>query len=200
MGPLASHAPAAHLSERSLALLLLTGVGAATCLRATLGAPAPAASLPAAACFALLLALLCAATGWRTGRVRPAHLLAGVTGAGVLVAAWWVGRSALPLRIATGTGGLAAWSLLVVAVAVAEEAVLRGALFDALTRWRGEVVAVAATSLAFGLIHVPLYGVAALPLDVAAGLWLGGLRLLAGSWAAPAVAHALADLAGGWLT
>jgi len=48
-------------------------------------------------------------------------------------------------------------------------------------------------------VHVPLYGVGALPLDAAVGLLLGGLRLLTGGWVAPAAAHALADVAGGWL-
>ena len=46
---------------------------------------------------------------------------------------------------------------------------------------------------------MPLYGWAALPLDLAVGLLLGGLRMLAGGWGAPAVAHAAADLAGWWL-
>jgi hypothetical protein len=47
-------------------------------------------------------------------------------------------------------------------------------------------------------VHVPLYGWRALPLDLGAGLWLGGLRVLSGGVAAPAVAHALADR-GAWL-
>jgi hypothetical protein len=46
---------------------------------------------------------------------------------------------------------------------------------------------------------VPLYGWGAVPLDLAVGVWLGGLRLVTGGWAAPAVAHTFADLAAGWL-
>jgi membrane protease YdiL (CAAX protease family) len=51
----------------------------------------------------------------------------------------------------------------------------------------------------FALIHLPLYGVGALPLDLAVGLLLGGLRIISGGVLAPAIAHVIADLAGGWL-
>ena len=85
------------------------------------------------------------------------------------------------------------------AVAVAEEVLLRGVLWNVTAvRW-GDVAALAVTTAAFGLLHVPLYGWDALPLDLAAGLLLGGLRLAAGGWGAPAVAHTLADLAGWWV-
>jgi membrane protease YdiL (CAAX protease family) len=84
-------------------------------------------------------------------------------------------------------------------VAVGEEVVLRGVLFDAMREWRGDGAALVATTLLFALIHVPLYGVGALPLDLAVGLLLGGLRIVSGGVLAPAVAHVIADLAGGWL-
>jgi hypothetical protein len=38
-----------------------------------------------------------------------------------------------------------------------------------------------------------------LPLDLAVGLLLGGLRIVSGGVLAPAVAHVVADLVGGWL-
>jgi membrane protease YdiL (CAAX protease family) len=85
------------------------------------------------------------------------------------------------------------------AVAVAEEVLLRGALWEVAARRWGLPAALAVTTGAFGLLHVPLYGWDALPLDLAVGLLLGGLRLAAGGWGAPAVAHTLADLAGWWL-
>jgi hypothetical protein len=44
-----------------------------------------------------------------------------------------------------------------------------------------------------------MYGWTAVPLDLAVGVWLGGLRLATGGVAAPATAHALADLAYWWL-
>ena len=76
---------------------------------------------------------------------------------------------------------------------------LRGALFDGLARLGGPAAAIALTSLAFALMHVPSYGWQVVPLDLGAGLLLGGLRLLSGGIAAPAIAHALADLATWWL-
>lgn len=126
------------------------------------------------------------------------HVTVGVLGAAVLVAAWWLG-SGVRLHPMAGVAALAWWSPVVVAVAVAEEALLRGALFGALLEWRGPRLALAVTSVAFAVMHIPMYGIGAVPLDLAVGLWLGGLRLLTGTWTAPAFAHALADLAGGWL-
>jgi membrane protease YdiL (CAAX protease family) len=72
-------------------------------------------------------------------------------------------------------------------------------VFTLLARRLGPVTAVLLTSMMFAGMHVPLYGVAALPLDFAVGMWLGGLRLLSGGVTASATAHALADLASGWL-
>ena len=91
------------------------------------------------------------------------------------------------------------WALATLLVAVGEEVVLRGALFDALGERWGTIAAILGASAAFALIHVPLYGWHVVPLDFGVGLWLAGLRLLSGGVAAPAVAHAIADLATFWL-
>jgi membrane protease YdiL (CAAX protease family) len=91
------------------------------------------------------------------------------------------------------------WAAIVSAVAVAEELVLRGSLFTLLERACGPFAAVALTAIAFALLHVPLYGWGVVPIDLAVGVWLGGLRLLTGGPAAPAVTHVLADLASWWL-
>jgi membrane protease YdiL (CAAX protease family) len=61
------------------------------------------------------------------------------------------------------------------------------------------VLAVAVPSLAFALMHVPLYGWQVVPLDLGVGVWLGGLRLATGGVAAPAMAHGLADLSTWWI-
>ena len=98
-----------------------------------------------------------------------------------------------------GTTSYAGWAFATAIVATTEEAFLRGALFDAVSRWRGPDLAVVVTAVAFAALHVPLYGWHVLPLDVAVGIGLGGLRLAAGTWTAPAVAHVGADLAGWWL-
>lgn len=86
-----------------------------------------------------------------------------------------------------------------VAVAFSEELVLRGSLFDdLLDRW-GAAAALGLTSVVFALIHLPLYGWRALPLDLAVGSLLGLLRLESRTVHAPAIAHALADLAAWWI-
>jgi membrane protease YdiL (CAAX protease family) len=77
--------------------------------------------------------------------------------------------------------------------AVAEEALFRGALFSLLER-RGRALAIAGSAVAFALVHVPFYGIAALPLDLGAGLLFAWQRSASDSWTVPAATHALANL------
>ena len=91
------------------------------------------------------------------------------------------------------------WAAITILVAVAQEAVLRGALFRRIDQLAGPAAAVVVTALVFALMHVPLYGWHVVPLDLAVGLALGGLRVATGGFAAPAAAHATADLATWWL-
>ena len=91
------------------------------------------------------------------------------------------------------------WALITLLVAAAEEGVLRGVLFDRLERAAGLAPAVVLTTLAFALMHVPLYGWHVVPLDLAVGLVLAGLRISTRGLAAPIAAHAVADLATWWL-
>lgn len=84
-------------------------------------------------------------------------------------------------------------ALLAVVAAVAEEAFFRRLLYGRLARW-GAAVAVVGSAMAFGLMHVPLHGTAALPVDVGAGLFLSWQRWASGTWAVPAGTHALANL------
>ena len=179
---------------------LLAALGVASALRALLGGAEPAASAGAAAAFAAMLMTTALAAGWRPGATAARPSLLGA-GAGITLAAVWVAARPPALGVAHlhVTSALVWWTPLVVAVAIAEEALIRGALFDAAQHWLGGALALTLTSVAFALLHVPLYGAAALPIDLAIGAVLGGLRLLTGGVAAPAVAHALADLADGWL-
>jgi membrane protease YdiL (CAAX protease family) len=134
--------------------------------------------------------------------VPPARVwrgaLAGVAGAAVLCVPAAVRHVALG-GVAGSTDGYVRWAVFVVVVAVAEEALLRGSLYRALDERAGTVVAIAVTSVAFGLLHAPVYGWGVVPLDIAVGVWLGALRAVTGTVAAPVVAHAVADLAGWWL-
>jgi membrane protease YdiL (CAAX protease family) len=76
--------------------------------------------------------------------------------------------------------------------AVAEEALFRRLAFARLERF-GAVVAVAGSAILFGLVHVPAYGFAALPVDVGAGLLFGWQRWASGTWTVPAATHAFAN-------
>lgn len=186
--------------DASRSILLLVGVCAAVSLRVGLGGPEVAQSQPAALAFAVAMALLAVASGWRPPTARASHIATGVLGATALV----VG----PVAVRAGTFSAGSflpmsffppWALLIVLVASAEEVVLRGALFDACSTIAGPAGAVVATSLLFAIMHVPLYGLTALPLDLGVGLWLGGLRLITGNVTAPLTAHVLADLAAWWV-
>jgi hypothetical protein len=79
-----------------------------------------------------------------------------------------------------------------VLAAVAEEALFRRLAFARLERF-GAVVAVMGSALLFGLVHVPAYGLAALPVDVGAGLLFGWQRWASGTWTVPAATHAFAN-------
>jgi membrane protease YdiL (CAAX protease family) len=88
--------------------------------------------------------------------------------------------------------GVAAGVVAVVA-AVAEEALFRRLLYDRLLRF-GVVAAVGGTAVVFALVHLPAYGVAAMPVDLGAALLLSWQRYASGRWTVPAVTHAVANL------
>ena len=177
-------------------LLMLAGLALAVAVRVAVAGSAGARSVPAGLSFGLILLLLASVAGFeRPDHRRPAWTW-GLGGAVVLCA--------VPLwhRLhQTGSGGgvFPVWAGVVALVAVAEELLLRGALFEAVTRWRDENTAIALGAMAFALLHVPVYGWHVLPLDLAVGVALGVLRVLSGSVTAPAVTHVVADLAGWWL-
>jgi len=77
--------------------------------------------------------------------------------------------------------------------AVAEEALFRRVAYGSLERF-GVFAAVVGSAVLFAAVHAPLYGVAALPVDVGAGLVFGWQRWATASWAAPAATHAIANV------
>jgi membrane protease YdiL (CAAX protease family) len=148
--------------------------------------------------FGIGLLALAIACGWRPARSAPSSVAMGVTGGAVLIALAAATRAG-PLPSLAPPGPLAPWAAITVLVACAEELVLRGVFFDAVERRLGVASAIVITSVAFAVMHVPLYGWHVVPLDLGVGLWLAGLRLASGGVAAPAIAHAIADLATWWL-
>jgi membrane protease YdiL (CAAX protease family) len=178
--------------------LLLVAFAAAVALRVAVGGSNVTQSLSAALAFAGCLLGLALAAGTRVNLtvVRAGALLPGVA-CGLLIClpvalAQLMGRS--PLH---DTAGFWPWALVVAVVASAEELFLRGSLYDAVRGLAGIPAAVGVGAIAFGLLHVPLYGWHILPLDVAVGVVLGMLRASTGTVAAPAIAHIVADY-GGW--
>ena len=193
----------------------LIGLAAAAAVRVEVAGVTGAPSIRAGVVFAAIVAVLAAATrtpsrfwyrpagnradSWsfdtRSGAVAVGL---GVIGAVVLCVPAAL-RHAMDGTLGWSAHGYLPWAVAVVAVASAEEALLRGSLYRAVDQRAGAVAAIALTSVAFALLHVPLYGWAVVPLDLAVGVWLGVLRAVTGSAVAPAVAHSLADLAGWWL-
>lgn len=192
-------------ADRARAVAGLAGLALAVAVRVGVAGAAGSRSTRAGLVFALLLVCVAGATAHPRAALadlsprRCARLAGwGVLGAaGLCVPAAW--RYAVFGLGTAGSAGYWPWALVVAVVAIAEEALLRGSLFRAVTARYGTGAAVALTSVAFALLHVPGYGWHVLVLDLAVGVWLGALRAATGSVAAPAVAHALADLAGWWL-
>ncbi len=177
--------------------LLLAGFTVALALRVLVGGVAVADSAPAGLVFAGCLLALAVAAGVRP-HVGIRAVVVGICGAAVLCV-----PAVLARLVGTPAHRPAAaflpWAVVVTVVAAAEEIFLRGALFDAVTRWRGPAAAIFVGATLFGVLHVPLYGWHVLPLDLAVGVWFGALRHYADSAAAPVVAHVTADLAAWWL-
>jgi membrane protease YdiL (CAAX protease family) len=189
---------ALRVRDRPVPLLLLT-VATATAVRVAAGAPMPAASAPAAVWFSAVLIGGAVASRADLGPAGWRGAALGIGGGVALVLVSLVGLPGLTLGPRATSETLMWWAPLVSVVALSEELVIRGALFSALRSQYGDAVAVAATTVLFAAIHLPLYGVGAMPIDLAAGVFLGSLRVLSGGVVAPALAHVLADLATGWV-
>jgi membrane protease YdiL (CAAX protease family) len=178
--------------------LILAGLAAVVGLRWGATVLGVAGAVTIGLVFGLGLVLLALVSGWRPTRERPSSIAGGAAGGTVLVALAIVRRSG-QLPWLAPPAAFVPWVAVTILVASAEEVVLRGALFDALDRSTATRGAVLITSVAFALMHVPLYGWHVVPLDFGVGLWLAGLRLTTGGIAAPAIAHSIADLATWWL-
>jgi hypothetical protein len=172
-------------------LLLVVGFGSALALRIAIGGDQVATSQIAGLVFAAALLVLAVAARVRVPLTRRAFAI-GLGGL-VLVCAPVLLEQAITLKPLRGTEGFATWALVVLVVASAEELFLRGALYDAIPT---PAVAIGTGAVLFALLHVPLYGWHVLPLDLAVGVVLGGLRQGADTPLAPAVAHVGADWVG----
>jgi membrane protease YdiL (CAAX protease family) len=169
------------------ALVLLGAGSAALVLRRELYvlSPGPRAVALSAIFGAILVASVLVPVAPGRRRMHPAIALAAGLAA-VAGAAIAAGR---PIPLPLGP-----WSIpLVILAAVAEEALFRRAAFGALEP-AGPWVAIGVTSLAFAAMHLPLYGVAAFPVDLGAGLLFGWQRWASGTWMSSAGTHVAANL------
>jgi membrane protease YdiL (CAAX protease family) len=119
-------------------------------------------------------------------------MLAGLAVGAVLLAPVVSG----PLT-ARPVGAFWSWAAVAAIVATLEETSIRGVLYRRWASEAGTVAAIVVGAAVFALIHLPRYGLAAMPLDAAVGLALGGLRALTGRVLPCAVAHIVADW-GAW--
>jgi membrane protease YdiL (CAAX protease family) len=118
------------------------------------------------------------AAGVALGAVLVAPLLGSASSGRPLHDFWW-------------------WAAIAAAIATLEEVAIRGRLQQAWTSAAGPPAAIVMGALVFAAIHYPRYGVGAMPLDVAVGLALGGLRVITGRVMPGAIAHVMADW-GAW--
>jgi membrane protease YdiL (CAAX protease family) len=123
---------------------------------------------------------------------RVRSLVAGLMVGAVLLAPLTAGSLS-----ARGLDGFWTWAALAALIATLEEIAIRGALYRRWSDEAGPAAAIVAGAVVFALIHLPRYGLGAMPLDAAVGLALGGLRALTGRVAPCAVAHTIADW-GAW--
>jgi membrane protease YdiL (CAAX protease family) len=131
------------------------------------------------------------------GLLAPLPARRAVRPPGTWLLATGVGLAALAtVRLAAGppVGSYAAAAVgAAVVAAVAEEAFFRRLLYGWLEPM-GPLVAIGATALVFAAIHLPAWGPAALPVNLAAGALFGWQRWAAGTWLVPAAAHVAANL------
>jgi membrane protease YdiL (CAAX protease family) len=129
---------------------------------------------------------------WPVARTdRPAGLGTAARVALVGAAAFALGR-----LVAGGTPpvpALVGYVVLNSLAAVAEEALFRRLLYDALSAY-GPLVAVVGSAVAFAVVHVTVWGLWVLPVDLAAGLLLSWQRWASGRWSVPAATHVFANL------
>lgn len=190
-------------SDLRLVGLLLVGLVAAVVLRTAVGGAGVARSPVAGLLFAGVLVVLSVcvrpAARPRAARMSPALGVAtGFVGAVVLCLPALAARWDAGTLAARPGDAFVGWAVVVALVAAAEQWFLRGVLHRLLEP-HGTVVALLVPAVAFAGLHLPLYGVAALPLDFAVGIWLGALRVVTGRWTVPAVAHVVADWAAWFL-
>jgi membrane protease YdiL (CAAX protease family) len=154
-------------------------------------------SVPANVVFAVLLAVVIvlepprAIVGIRSLGLAPSIGLGLLAGAMLTMPVMFSGVfSARPMA------AFAPWATATLMVAALEEGAIRGAVQQLWTEERGVMAGLAAGAVIFAAIHLP-HGLPVMPIDLAVGLVLGGLRLVTGRVLPCVIAHTFADW-GAW--
>jgi membrane protease YdiL (CAAX protease family) len=187
--PTASPLPTAPAAPGVEGVVVVGGL-AFLLARTALGGLSTAAPVLVVGYLALLAGALVAGEG-NVDRARRGAPLGWeiVLGVGLLgvVGATVVGGPVGDRRVGAVAGGIA------LLAAVAEEALFRRLLYDRLLRF-GVVVAVIGSAVVFAVVHLPAYGLVAMPVDLGAALLLSWQRYASGRWTVPAVTHVVANL------
>ena len=120
-------------------------------------------------------------------RMRPVVVTA------IGIGAVWLAGTMTGAAPPAATGPLLAAVALNTLAAVAEEAFFRRLLYGILAPL-GPAAAIILSAAAFAAVHVTVWGLWVLPLDLAAGLLLSWQRATTGRWWVPAVTHVLANV------
>jgi membrane protease YdiL (CAAX protease family) len=187
------------LPRRGATIWLLAALTLAALARAAFNGHTPLSAFVAGSAFGVVLLAVAAAAGWRPAVPRPNSLVVGALGGLVLIAVARLAHPFLPSVVGMRPEPFVVWGLVTALVVLGEEVLLRGVLFEALDDIGSPLTAVLVTSMAFALMHVPLYGWQVVPLDIGVGIFFGGLRVATGGVAAPVIAHLVADLSTWWL-
>jgi membrane protease YdiL (CAAX protease family) len=150
-----------------------------------------ASANPTATVVIIFAVLLSVGVAWPVAREHAAAVRPTALAVGLGIIAFAIGR-----LIGGGTAPASPTAKIVALntlAAVGEEAFFRRFVYDALVA-TGPAFAVAGSALLFALVHLTVYGAWVLPIDLAAGLLLGWQRWVTGSWRAPAITHAFANL------
>ena len=141
---------------------------------------------------AFFLALGAAGVAWPWMRRSPgAGWAVSLAVLAVGAVAFAVGRAVVEVPVRSGP--VAVVLALNALAAVAEEAFFRRYLYGLVDERWGPTVAVVVTAGAFALVHVTVWGLWVLPLDLAAGLVLSWQRAASGRWSVPAATHVAAN-------
>jgi membrane protease YdiL (CAAX protease family) len=179
--------PRAERSDRPLLAFVVVGAGTVALLSRPFVDAGPNTRIGLLAAAYIAIGLACVAVPVERGRARLP--------AAVVVTMGLSAVSAVALSAGPGVPvSWGSWALpLSVLAAVGEEALFRRVAYARLERF-GAAAAIVVTAGLFALVHLPAYGLAAIPVDLCAGVLFGWQRWASGNWTAPAATHAAANL------